>query len=92
MPVARSAPQTSQRKNLDVAERRRVIDELLKGSNNGMLHKGDYTRVAEMFHTNRWTIAKLWKDYTQQKDYMRLCANVQLHYYYKAESVLQLKV
>ena len=50
MPVAERVPQTLLRKNLDVAERRGVMDELLKGSNNGMLHKDDYTRVAEMFH------------------------------------------
>ena len=53
---------------MDVAERRRAIDELLKGRSSGMIRKGDYTRVAEMFHTNRWTIAKLWKDYKQEKD------------------------
>ena len=60
---------TPQRKNLDVAQRRMVLDELLEGSNNGMLRKkGDYTRVAEIFHTNRWTIAKLLEYYKQQKD------------------------
>ena len=60
---------TPQRKNLDVAQRRMVLDELLEGSNSGMLRKkGDYTRVAEIFHTNRWTIAKLLEYYKQQKD------------------------
>ena len=47
MPVAESVPQTPRRKNLDFTGKRGVeTDELLKGSNNEMLRKGDYTRAA----------------------------------------------
>lgn len=62
-----AAPIVKQRKNLNEAERRAVISELLMGSDAGTLAKGDLTRVAQMFGTNRHSIAKLWKEYTKQK-------------------------
>lgn len=57
----------AKRKNLTIPERRAVISELLTGSNKGTLARGDLTRVAQMFDTNRYTIAKLWKEYGKQK-------------------------
>ncbi|CAN0029583.1 unnamed protein product [Pylaiella littoralis] len=68
MSSAQSVPETPKRKNLNDAERSAVIVELHKGSNNGVLRKGDFTRVALLFGTNRWTIAGLWKEYGRQKD------------------------
>ncbi|CAM9980554.1 unnamed protein product [Laminaria digitata] len=60
-------PPIAKRKNLTTPERRAVISELLTGSNKGTLARGDLTRVAQMFDTNRSTIAKLWKEYGKQK-------------------------
>lgn len=60
-------PPIAKRKNLTIPERRAVISELLTGSNKGTLARGDLTRVAQMFDTNRYTIAKLWKEYGKQK-------------------------
>lgn len=62
-----SAAETPKRKNLNVAERSAVIAELLKGSNNGILRKGDFTRVGILFQTNRRVIARLWTCYQHQK-------------------------
>jgi len=46
-----SAAETPKRQNLNVAERSAVNAELLTGSNNGILRKGDFTRVAISFLT-----------------------------------------
>lgn len=67
MSSARAAAQPRKRKNLTDAERTAVIEELLKGSNNGVLRRGDFGRVAGMFGSNPRTIAKLWKEYERQK-------------------------
>ena len=67
MPSAQSVAETPKRKNLNDAERSAVIAELLKGSNNVVLRKGDYSRVAELYGSKRWTIVGLWKEYQRQK-------------------------
>ena len=66
MSSAQNVAETPKRNNLNDAERRAVIAELLKDSNNGVLRKGDYSRVAELYGSNRWTIAGLWKEYQRQ--------------------------
>lgn len=45
-----------------------MIAELLRGSTNGKLAKGDFPRVGEIFGTSRKPISRLWKSYEQQKD------------------------
>lgn len=67
MASAQSVAETPQRKNLNGDERTAVIAELLKGSDNGILRRGDIKRVAEMFMSNRYTISALWKEYQQRK-------------------------
>ncbi|CAN0270881.1 unnamed protein product, partial [Pylaiella littoralis] len=56
------------RKNLTTSEKRAAIAELLKGSKNGKLGKGDLKRVGEQFQQHPQTISRLWKDYNKQKD------------------------
>ena len=46
MSSAQSVDEIPKSKNLNDAERSAVIAELLKGSNNGVLPKGDFSRVA----------------------------------------------
>ena len=60
--------QKEKRNNLDSDHRDAVIGELLRGSSEGKLAKGDIQRVAAQFKSNRWTIARVWKEYQQQKD------------------------
>ena len=50
-----------------------MIAGLLKGSNNGVLRKGDLSRVAELYGSNRWAIAGLWKEYQRQKAAGAVC-------------------
>ena len=57
MSSAQSVAETPKRKNLNDGERSAVIAELLKGSNNGVMRKGDCNGVAELYGSNRWTIA-----------------------------------
>ncbi|CAM9993707.1 unnamed protein product, partial [Pylaiella littoralis] len=59
---------TVKRKNLTTSEKRAAIAELLKGSKNGKLGKGDLKRVGEQFQQHPQTISRLWKDYNKQKD------------------------
>ena len=67
MSSAQSVAETRKRKNLNDAERSAVIAELLRGSNNGVLRRGDLIRVAAKFGTNPRTVANLWKEYGRQK-------------------------
>ncbi|CAM9281708.1 unnamed protein product [Ascophyllum nodosum] len=76
MSSAQSIAETPKKKNLNDAERSAVIAELLKGSNNGVLQKGDYNRVTELSGTNRWTIAALWKEYGRQKAAGAVCPDL----------------
>ena len=78
MSSAQIVAETPKRNNLNGAERSAVIAELLKGSNNGILRKGDFSRVAELYGSNRWTIAALWKEYQRQKIAGAVCPD--LHY------------
>ena len=59
--------QKKKRNNLDSDHRDAVVGELLRGSSQGKLAKGDIQRVAAQFNSNRWTIASVWKEYQQQK-------------------------
>ncbi|CAN0260747.1 unnamed protein product, partial [Pylaiella littoralis] len=59
---------TVKRKNLTTSEKRAAIAELLKGSKNGKLGKGDLKRVGEQFQQHPQTISRLWKDCNKQKD------------------------
>ena len=59
MSSAQSVAETLKRNNLNDAERSAVIAELLKGSKNGVLRKGDFSRVAEFYGSSRRTIAGL---------------------------------
>ena len=72
MSGAQSVAETPKRKNLNDAERSAVIAKLFKGSNNRVLRKGDFGRVAELYGSNRWTIAGLWKDNQRQRS-LALC-------------------
>ncbi|CAM9488852.1 unnamed protein product, partial [Ectocarpus sp. 6 AP-2014] len=45
-----------------------MIDELLKGSNNGVLGHGDLKRVAAMYEQTPKTVSKYWKMYKQHKE------------------------
>ena len=56
------------RKNLTTFQKRGAIAELLKGSNNGKLCRGDLKRVGEQFEQQPETISRLWKSYNQQKE------------------------
>ena len=56
------------RKNLTTFQQRGAIAELLKGSNNGKLCRGDLMRVGEQFEQHLETISRLWKSYNQQKE------------------------
>ena len=56
------------RKNLTTSQKRGAIAELLKGSNNGKLCRGDLKRVGEQFEQHPETISRLWKSYNQQKE------------------------
>ncbi|CAM9716345.1 unnamed protein product [Ascophyllum nodosum] len=67
MSTSENAANTSKRKNLTTAEKRGMIDELLKGSNNGILQRGDLSRVADMYQQHRKTVGKYWRKYSKQK-------------------------
>ena len=56
------------RKNLTSSQKRAAIAELLKGSNNGKLCRGDLKRVGEQFEQHPETISRLWKSFNQQKE------------------------
>ena len=51
-------------KNLTSSEKRAAIAELLKGSNNGKLCRGDLKRVGAQFEQHPETTSRLWKNYT----------------------------
>ncbi|CAM9645655.1 unnamed protein product, partial [Ascophyllum nodosum] len=56
------------RKNLTTSQKRGMIDELFKGSTNGVLIHGDLGRVADMNGQHRYTVSKYWKESKKQKD------------------------
>ena len=51
------------KKSLGLTQKRGMIDELLKGSTNGVLIHGDLERVADMYGQHRHTVSKYWKEY-----------------------------
>ncbi|CAM9633515.1 unnamed protein product, partial [Ascophyllum nodosum] len=53
--------------NLTNDQRNAVIAELLRGSSNGKIAKGDFSRVAEKFGSYWTTISRLWKKYDTQR-------------------------
>ena len=67
MSAAGGGAEIVKRNNLTISERRAVIVELLSGNNKGVLVHGDVNRVAELFNSNRKTIAALWRAYQSQK-------------------------
>ena len=44
-----------------------MIDELLKGSNNSILQRGDLRRVADIYQQHRKTVSKFWREQNKQK-------------------------
>ena len=59
MADSESAADTPKRKNLTTSEKRAMIAELLKGSNNGKLFQGDFKRVAAMYQQHPRTYIAL---------------------------------
>ena len=67
MSASGSVSGSVKRKNLTTSQKRGAIAELLKGSNNGKLCRGDLEGVGEQFEQHPETISRLWKSYNQQK-------------------------
>ena len=68
MSASESAANPPKRKNLTTSQKRGMIDELFKGSTNGVLIHGDLGRVADMNGQHRHTVSKYWKESKKQKD------------------------
>ena len=68
MSASESAANPPKRNNLTTSQKRGMIDELLKGSTNGVLIHGDLGRVADIYGQHRHTVSKYWKEYKKQKD------------------------
>ena len=68
MSAAESAASRPKRKNLTTPEKKGMIAELLKGSNNGVLGHGDLKRVAAIYEQTLKTVSKYWKLYNQKKE------------------------
>lgn len=54
---------TVERKNLTASEKRRVLDELLKVSENGKLKHGAKQKVADKFNIDRRHVSNIWRIY-----------------------------
>ncbi|CAN0514412.1 unnamed protein product, partial [Ectocarpus sp. 12 AP-2014] len=67
MSNSESVANAPKRKNLTTSEKRGMIDELLKGSTNGVLQHGDFKRVSEIYGQKPRTVSKYWKEYKRQK-------------------------
>lgn len=55
--------QSSQHKNLEPIEKRKILNEQLKLFKNGALNYGDMKKVFEMMTVDRRQVSKVWKQY-----------------------------
>ncbi|CAN0083821.1 unnamed protein product, partial [Pylaiella littoralis] len=56
------------RKNLTTSEKRGMIDDLLRGSKNGVLQRGDFKRVGALYQQHPETVSRHWRLYQQKKE------------------------
>ncbi|CAN0452349.1 unnamed protein product, partial [Pylaiella littoralis] len=56
------------RKNLTTSEKRGMIHDLLRGSKNGVLQRGDFKRVGALYQQHPETVSRHWRLYQQKKE------------------------